>query len=202
MTTTSAAPPAPPLRPDTLLEQLTSHWDQQLRPRLEGLTDEEYLWEPVPGAWSVRPRGTSHAPVQAGVGAHTVDFAFPEPVPAPVTTIAWRLAHVVVGVLAVRNAAHAGGPPASYETWEYAGTAQEALAQLDREMTRWIDHVAGLGSEDLARPCGPAEGPWAEQPFATLVLVLTREVVHHGAEVCLLRDLHAARSTTDRAWIR
>lgn len=101
-----------------------------------------------------------------------------------------------------RNAAHAGGPPASYETWEYAGTAQEALAQLDRVMAHWVDHVAGLGSADLARPCGPAEGPWTEQPFAALVLLVTREVVHHGAEVCLLRDLHAARSTADRAGLR
>lgn len=175
-----------------LLEQLTWHWHQQLRPRLDGLSDEEYAWEPAPGAWSVRPRGTSAAPVQAGVGAFTVDFAFPEPVPPPVTTISWRLAHVVVGVLAVRSADHAGGPPASYETWEYAGTAREALAQLDAEMARWIDHVAGLGPEELARACGPAEGPWADQPFAALVLHLTREVVHHGAEVCLLRDLHAA----------
>jgi hypothetical protein len=33
-----------------LLEQLTWHWTNQLRPRLDGLTDEEYLWEPVRGA--------------------------------------------------------------------------------------------------------------------------------------------------------
>lgn len=171
------------------------HWDQQLRPRLEGLTDEEYFWEPVPGAWSVRPRGTSPAPVQGGVGSHTVDFAFPEPVPAPVTTIAWRLAHVVVGVLAVRNAAHAGGPPASYESWEYAGTAAAALAQLDAEMARWVGHVASLDPARLRLPCGPSEGPWADQPFAALVLHLNREVIHHGAEICLLRDLHAARHT-------
>nr|MDQ3383905.1 DinB family protein [Actinomycetota bacterium] len=49
-----------------LLEQLTWHWDHQLRPRLDGLTDEDYLWEPVPDCWSVRPRGTSTAPVQVG----------------------------------------------------------------------------------------------------------------------------------------
>jgi hypothetical protein len=34
-----------------LVEQLTFHRDQQERPRLEGLTDDGYLWEPVPGAW-------------------------------------------------------------------------------------------------------------------------------------------------------
>lgn len=39
-----------------LLEQLTYHWENQARPRLDGLTDDEYLWEPVPRTWSVRPR--------------------------------------------------------------------------------------------------------------------------------------------------
>ncbi|GAA0972864.1 DinB family protein [Nocardioides aquaticus] len=191
-TTDARTPPTPGLTPGLLLDQLTTHWDQQLRPRLEGLTDDEYFWEPVPGAWSVRPRGTSLAPVQGGVGDHTVDFAFPEPDPAPVTTIAWRLAHVVVGVLAARNAAHAGGPPASYESWEYAGTAADAPAQLDAELDRWTTHVSRLDAEQLAAPCGPSEGPWADEPFAALVLHINREVVHHGAEICLLRDLHAA----------
>ena len=78
-----------------LLDQLEWHWTSQLRPRLDGLTDAEYLWEPVPGCWSVRPRGTSSAPVQGGSGETVIEFAFPEPVPAPVTTIAWRLGHVI-----------------------------------------------------------------------------------------------------------
>ena len=61
--------------PALLLEQLDVHWQHQLRPRLDGLTDEEYLWEPVPGCWNVRPRGTSDAPVLGGSGAFTIDFA-------------------------------------------------------------------------------------------------------------------------------
>ena len=82
-----------------LAEQLDWHWRTQLRPRLDGLTDEEYRWEPVPGMWNVRPRGTSTAPIAAGAGDFTVDFAFPEPDPAPVTTIAWRMCHLIIGVL-------------------------------------------------------------------------------------------------------
>ena len=31
-----------------LVDQLESHWRQQLRPRLDGLTDHEYFWQPVP----------------------------------------------------------------------------------------------------------------------------------------------------------
>ena len=30
-----------------LLDQLEWHWTHHLRPRLDSLTDDEYLWEPV-----------------------------------------------------------------------------------------------------------------------------------------------------------
>jgi DinB family protein len=138
----------------------------------------------------VRPRGTGAAPVQAGSGAMTIDFAFPEPDPPPFTTIAWRLGHVVVGVLAVRNAAHFGRAPTDYQAFSYAATAAEALRQLDDEYATWVAGVESLGEAGLARPCGEAEGPWAKHPVAELVLHINRELVHHLAEVCLLRDLY------------
>ena len=68
-----------------LVDQVDWQGTHQLRPRLEGLTDDEYRWEPVAGAWNVRPRGTSTAPMAAGSGDFVVDFAFPQPDPAPVT---------------------------------------------------------------------------------------------------------------------
>jgi hypothetical protein len=176
-----------------LAGQLEWHWQHQLRPRLDGLTDEEYFWEPVPGCWNVRPR-TDATPADApGSGGWTVDFAFPQPVPAPVTAIAWRLAHVIVGCFGMRNAAHFGGPPASYQTFEYAGTAAQALRQLDDGYAAWITGVRGLGAGALARPSGPAEGPFAEYSMAALVLHINREVIHHGAEISLLRDLYLHR---------
>lgn len=101
----------------TLLFQWEWHWDNQLRSRLEGLTDHEYLWEPVPEVWTVRRRGAPGA-TEFGAGTNVIDFAFPVPEPEPLTTIAWRLGHVIVGVLAARNATHFGAPPAAYETWE------------------------------------------------------------------------------------
>jgi hypothetical protein len=161
-----------------------------LRPRLGGLRDDEYFWEPAPGCWSVRPRGTGTAPVRAGAGAMTIDFALPEPVPPPFTTIAWRLGHVIVGVLAVRNAAHFGRARTDYQSFEYAATAAEALAQLDAEYAAWLAGVESLGEDRLADPCGPAEGAWADRSMAELVLHINREVIHHLAEVCLLRDLY------------
>ena len=175
----------------SLVDQLEWYWDNQLRPRLEGLTDEEYLWEPVPGCWSLRPKGESVAPVQAGEGDIVIEFAFPEPDPAPVTTIAWRLGHVVVGCFGARTHSHFGGPPADYMTWPWAASADEALVQLDAAHGAWVRGVGGLDVEALARPVGEAEGPWAERPMIDLVLHVHREVVHHGAEMSLLRDLYA-----------
>ncbi|GAA4216896.1 DinB family protein [Actinocatenispora rupis] len=174
-----------------LLGQLTWHWEHQLRPRLDGLTDDEYFWEPVADAWTLRPRGTGSATMPGGAGAYTVDFAYPAPDPAPVTTIAWRLAHVIVGVFAMRNATHFGGPPTDFDTFDHAGTAGAALAQLDREYARWVDGVRGLDAEGLAAPCG--EHGYADEPMAALVLHIHREVIHHGAELSLLRDLYRRR---------
>ncbi|GAA1234912.1 DinB family protein [Prauserella halophila] len=173
-----------------LRDQLTWHWDNQIRPRLDGLTDDEYFREPAPGAWNVRPRGTSTAPIQGGSGAMTIDFAAPPPEPEPVTTIAWRLGHVIVGVLAMRNASHFGRAATDYVSFEYAETAGEALAQLDAEYATWIAGVEALGEDGLAQPCGAAEGPFADSSMARLVLHINRELIHHLAEVALLRDLY------------
>ena len=43
-----------------LVEQLDWHWRFHARPRLDGLSDEEYRWEPVADCWNVRPRGYRH----------------------------------------------------------------------------------------------------------------------------------------------
>ncbi|HEY1644205.1 MAG TPA: DinB family protein [Streptosporangiaceae bacterium] len=178
-----------------LTEQLDWLWRVQLRPRLDGLTDEEYVWEPVPGCWNVRPRDAQSTAMLSGTGDFRVEFAFPEPDQPPVTTIAWRLAHIIVGVFGQRNASHFGGPPVSYQGFGYAGTAQQALAQLDEVYATWLAGVQGLGADGLTRPCGPAEGPFAEASLAELVLHINKEAIHHGAEIALLRDLYRARDT-------
>lgn len=175
---------------NALADQLDWHWQNQFRPRLEGLTDDEYFWEPVTGCFSVRKRGAATAPRAAGAGEYVYEFAYPEPEIPPVTTIAWRLAHVIVGVFGARNAAHFGGPPAGWDTFSYAGTAGEALAQLDDAYATWIEGVRRLGPDGLARPCGPAEGPFSDYPLAELVLHINREALHHWAEIALLRDLY------------
>ena len=63
--------------------------------RLEGLTDAEYLWEPVSDCISIRPGED---------GVFRVATLIPEPVPGvpdPVTSIAWRIWHI--GALCLRG---------------------------------------------------------------------------------------------------
>ncbi|GAA4766999.1 DinB family protein [Citricoccus nitrophenolicus] len=182
-----------------LAQQVRWHWEHHLSPRLQGMSDEEYHWESARGAWGLRPRGVAGpedpGAVRAGGGDWLVDFAFPEPNPAPVTTIAWRAAHVLVGVLGARMAGHFGGPAMDYYTYDYPGTADEAYARLGTAVGRWCDAVDTLGPAELGEPVGEAEGPWAEHPMLELVLHVNREVIHHGAEMCLLRDLYRAERT-------
>jgi DinB superfamily len=173
-----------------LLKQLEEHWEYQLRPRLDGLTDDEYFREPVPGCWSIRPRAQATTSLAMGPGDLVLDYAAPARDAEPVTTIAWRLAHIIVGIFNARIASHFGGPAVDWATWEYAGTGAEALRQLDAGYAAWVQGVRGLGADGLARPCGPAEGSYAESSMATLVLHIHREVIHHGAEIALLRDLY------------
>lgn len=47
-----------------------------------------------------------------------------------------------------------------------------------------------VDADGLARPCGPAVGPFADAPLAALVLHINREAPHHGGEIALLLDLY------------
>ena len=163
-----------------LVDQLDWHWTNHARPRLDGLTDEEFHWEPVAGCWGIRPDGA---------GGFTFDYAEPEPKPAPVTTIGWRLGHIAGPIFGFRSHNHFG-TGVSPDTVELPGTADGMLALVDRVYDDWIAGVRSLGDEGLSLPTGPAEGPYAAAPKATLVLHIHREAIHHMAEVALLRDLY------------
>jgi len=143
-----------------LLDQLEWHWDNQLRARFDGLTDDELQWQPG----------------------------------GEVTTIRWRLDHITF-TLADRSARHFGRDPVDQASYPFSPTADGALALLDQEYATWVSGVRGLGEDGLLLPCGPTEGPWHASPKAAIVTHIHREVIHHGAEVALLRDLYAARST-------
>jgi DinB superfamily len=176
--------------------QLDWHWRTQLRPRLDGLTDEEYFWEPVPGCWSVRKRGEGSAPARLGAGEYLIDLAGHDLDPPPVTTIAWRLAHIMVGCFVMRlDNEEFGGPQAyrnsyraGYDAFTYAPTASAALVQLDALYLRWSEAVFLAGEDGLERP-----GEFPDEPLSTVILHINRETIHHGAEIALLRDLYRAK---------
>jgi hypothetical protein len=172
-----------------VLDQLESHWQHQLRPRLDGLTDDEYFWQPAPDCWTISRRGESPAPISFGSGPFTMDYG-EALAPEPVTTIAWRLGHLIFG-FAETNGTHFGGPSVQLSTFPFPGTAQEALGQLDDTHANWVDGVRHLGTAGLARAQGAAQpAEFADAPMAKLILYTNLEVIHHGAEICLLRDLY------------
>jgi DinB superfamily len=178
-----------------VVDQLESHWRHRLRPRLSGLTNDEYFWQPVADCWTISRRGASSAPMSFGAGEFTMDFGEPPHDREPVTTIAWRLAHLIVG-FAETNGTHFGGQPAHVSTFCFAGTAKGALRQLDDTHDMWIEGVRGLGGAGLARPQGPTQPPeFADAPMARLILYTNLEVIHHGAEICLLRDLYLRKGS-------
>ena len=151
----------------------------------------------TPGAYG--RAAARRRPCRSVPGTSRSTTPFPSRSPRPFTTIAWRLGHVIVGVLAARNAAHFGAPAASYETWEYAGSAATALDQLETQLDVWLAGVRGLGEAGLRVPVGAKE-PYPEASMADLVLHIHRELIHHLSEVCLLRDLYPhTESATDGA---
>lgn len=175
-----------------LVGQLEFYWDFHLRPRLAGLTDDEYLWAPAEPSWTVR---------SGPDGAMVLDQEVPEPSPPPITTIAWRLVHIGVGCFATRASAFFGDgsvPPEAdmfdprHIPADLPGTATEALAFLDHWYKRWHDGIAGLDEAALGRPLGPKGNQFADDSMAALIAHVNREVMHHGGEIGLLRDLYRA----------
>lgn len=158
-------------------------WDR-IRTRLDGITASEYLWEPVDDVWTVRPAGDGWA----------VDLARPEPDPAPVTTIAWRTWHIASDCLASYLSPALGDWPLPVRDRAWFGDPEPALAAMDTAYTTFRERVTGLGEDGLQTKLGRAWGPFADDSWAALVVHALDEVVHHGAEIALLRDLY--RRTT------
>jgi hypothetical protein len=161
----------------------------RLRTRLGGLTDEEYLWRPVPDMWSVHEQDGRWVP----------DPNRDVPPPAPMTTIAWRTWHIASDCLAGYITPHLGDWPLPVPEGQWYGDAASALTDLDRAVSEFRTRISALGEEGLARELGPQWGPYEHDSWAALVLHAIDEVVHHGAEIALLRDLYLRRDSLSPA---
>lgn len=154
----------------------------RVRGRLDGISDEEYLWEPVPGCWSVRERA----------GTWEIEREIPAPQPPPVTTIAWRTWHIAAecidGFLRLGFEAKA----LDLGDREWFAHADEALAAMDTAWAVFSDCFHQLDDTAMARELGDSFGPYARDNRADLLLHIADELIHHGAEIALLRDLFTA----------
>jgi DinB superfamily len=128
---------------------LHDQWDRscvRLLRRLDGLTDDEYRWEPVAGCWNVRPGSESPS-------GWTVDYPDVHPDPPPVTTIAWRLLHTSDGNTIYWD--HSFGPGLR-NFWDLAphGDAAGAIEYLAESQRPVSSTLARMSDDLLDATCG------------------------------------------------
>jgi hypothetical protein len=153
--------------------------------RLDGLTDDEYRWEPVAGCWNVRHDDASPS-------GWTVDYPDVPPDPPPLTTIAWRMLHISDGNTIYWE--HAFGP-GRRNFWDLIphGDAAGAIEYLIESQSPITVTLATLNDDALDEMRPTQFG--VEWPARRVLRVLVDEQVHHGAEIALLRDLYQYRVT-------
>ena len=163
------------------------------------LTDDEYLWAPVRKCWTVRRRAEGPGPgatMLAGTGDWGRDGGFPRPWPPPFTTLAWRLSHLSE-MLTMRADYTVGSHSLTMETYRISGTAAEAVAALNDGVLAWREALVSATDADLDMigRSGYPNGSDPEDQFLDTVWWVNQEILHHGAEIALLRDLYRDRTS-------
>lgn len=176
--------------------------------RLDGLTDEELVWEPAPHCWSVRERadGTLRpdwAPYiggaeVTGTGARrTTRTGGDARRPPPFTNLAWRLWHLTEVYGRRQNETALKGTTRSQEhRADPHRSAAAALASLSEAHDRWRTVLASMADEELDQRIANAK----RQPALSkvgYVMAMIDEFTHHGAELAVLRDLYAHANRPD-----
>ena len=157
---------------------------KRLRRRLVGLGDEEYLWEPVPGCWTVK---------RSADGTWRPD-GDPAAWPAPFTTLAWRLAHVIGVLEDPRWVTHLdlGSEAEGVSTAGAPEDAASALARLGAGAETVRSHLRAVDDAALGEIMGPIAAPWDTSDRGAFVLHMLDELIHHAAEAAMVRDLYRA----------
>jgi len=165
------------------VQLLARSWRQsgdRLEDRLASLADAEYLWLPTDDGWTIHPD-----PMRPG--RWTYDYDFAPPAPAPITSIAWRLVHIIADNEIYWEYAFGPGQrtfpdlivPAT------ASAAVDAWHQSRAPITEWLSNAS---EDDLAESRPSHLGD--PKPAGEVVRILVDEQTHHGAEIALLRDLY------------
>ena len=162
------------------------------------MSDEEYRWEPVPGCWSVRRHADGPgqgATVLRGAGEWGRDSAEPtHPYPPPFTTIAWRLSHISE-MLTLRADYTVGSHELTSDSYRNSGDAVGAVMAFSVAAQAWREVL--ISCDDAALDTvGLSTYPYgsdSEDVFIDIVWWVNQEILHHGAEIALLRDLYRVR---------
>ena len=183
-----------PARLVPLQEQFDFALDR-LTTRLVGITDAEFRWEPVPACWSVRRREEIATTRGFGAGEWQLEFENDPGDPPPFTTLAWRLAHLTSG-LALRADYTVGTNSMTYDSYVMPHTAEVGLRSLTEAGAAWRSTMDGISDSDLDQ-IGRSSFPWGldpQLPYVSIAWWVNQELLHHGAEIALLRDLYTQRS--------
>jgi hypothetical protein len=155
--------------------------------QVDGLTDDEYFWEPRPDCWSVRCDAA---------GRWALDGDWPFQAPPHVTTVAWRLVHLAGWTEVYENWTFDDGT-ASFDAIDVPGTAAGAVEYLACRQEAFGRAFGRLADPDLATT---RHTHWGDElPVGVLVWQIAVEHLHHGAEIGVLRDLRRGHGRTD-AW--
>jgi hypothetical protein len=162
---------------DLLAAEMDEAW-HSLRDRLQGLTDEEFFWEPVPNCWTAHADETGH---------WVLDYAIPDLDPPPFTTIAWRLIHIAMCKVMYHE--YAFGPGAlTWDTIDIPRTVAGTITLLDDAHARLRAALADLSDRNLEEPRATN---WGDQwPTWRIFWVMIAHDLQHGAEIGCLHDLY------------
>jgi len=151
---------------------------QILHQRVEGLTDAEFFWEPVPGCWTVHLVENSR---------WWVDYEDPAPQPPPFTTIGWRLDHVATCKVMYHDHAF-GEAHLDWDSLEYPHTALDAITLLEEGHALLRTDLVKLNDADLNVM---RRTNWGDLwPAWRIFWAMTSHDLHHGGEIGCLRDLY------------
>ena len=168
----------------TLLStEMDETWDM-LKSWCEGLTDAEVFWMPVPDCWTVR---------STEEGRWIVDYEYPPPDKAPLTTIAWKLDHLAACKLMYQEYAFGEGKL----TWDeitMPHTASDAitfLVEAHDRLRQELDHLCDADLDEMRLT------NWGEMwPTWRIFWAMISHDLHHGAEIGCLRDLYREMHST------
>jgi uncharacterized damage-inducible protein DinB len=108
-------------------------------------------------------------------------------------SLEWRLNHIATLLAEDRNAVWLDQTPASTQLPE-AQDAVQTLELLDASYALWRKVLTSLTDESLDKALGPRAGFYGKDTRRSFVLHILDELIHHGAEAALLRDLYGHRS--------